>query len=119
MHGGGKLGEDMAEPKPIRVPKPRRRRMRVWPSRLPSVPAREEPREGILLPWLMATGGGALTLLLVAMALVKPLGVLPFEYYPLVVNCIAWGATVVALTGCVVALVRWVQHRRRHAAHRR
>ena len=96
----------------IRVPKPRRRAVRVWPSRLPSSPPRKEPPEGLLFPWLLATAGASLLLLLLTMALIKPFRILPFGCYPAVASCIALLATLSALTGCVVASVRWLLYRR-------
>lgn len=82
-----------------------RRPIRIRPSEIPPVPQRPLPREGILFPWILATFCGAMTLLLVAMALGK-FGILPLTLYPLVADAIAGCAVVSVLAGCIVAFFR-------------
>lgn len=86
-------------------PRPHRRPIRIRPSGLPPPRPRPSPREGILFPWLLATVCGAMTLLLVAMALGK-FRILPLTLYPLVADAIALAALLSALLGCLVALLR-------------
>ena len=89
------------------------RTIRIKASEVPKAKPPEREREGILLPWVLASVGAVPLLLLWLWVLVRWFGVVPFEWYGPIADLIGLAALLSVAAGCFVAFFRWLAGRKR------